>query len=97
MGVIIGVIAALAAGHSLAAIVAAFGISQWLAVGELAATGIGAEAKLARLILKHHPTSGHGLQRHRRAGESPAAIIYYGVCFQGAPSGQAARICEVRQ
>ena len=89
MGVILGVALSLAAGHSLAAIVAAFGISQWLAVGELAATGIGAEAKLAQLILKHHPK--------KLAGKPFEQVIHYGVCFQGAPSGQAARVCEVRQ
>jgi len=88
MGALLGIALALAAGKSLAVIAAGLTVADWIAVGEASVGVAKLDAALAKAVLQHKPRH---IQLYQDVDHPGRFAV---LCFQGAPSGQAAHICS---
>ena len=93
MGVLVGIIAALAAGKTLAAIAAGLTLTNWIALGEVGVTGTKVEIQIVKALMAHRK-----VVVHHKAGKAISITpphSYEGgavYCFQH-PTNGVIRIC----
>lgn len=91
MGVAVGVLLALLAGHSIAAIGAGLTIAQLITLGEFGVqAGVGI-IKLDAAAIQY--LRAHQVRHASKIGLRLEDRSVIRLCFQGAPSGQSARLC----
>jgi hypothetical protein len=93
MGVLVGIIAALAAGKTLAAIAAGLSIANWIALGEVGVTGTKVEIQIVKALMVHRkvvvPRSNSRSLRITQPHPYEGGAVY---CFQH-PTNGVIRIC----
>jgi hypothetical protein len=97
MGVLVGIIAALAAGKTLAAIAAGLTLTNWIALGEVGVTGTKVEIQIVKALMAHRkvvvPHSGPSHSRTTRPHSYEGGAVY---CFQH-PTNGIIHICRTTQ